>query len=215
MATLLLGNFGTNTITKKSKKQGENPFNSLYLIAILIFVGSLFSQFLESPSPRLKSDLAALAIGLVIALIAVAVFKFRRIWFRKRWVGGIEMQTLDALNGYDFEEACAEIFRRDGYRVEVTQRSRDQGADLILTGKGERIVVQAKRQASNVGNWAVQEALGAKGLHVASRAMVVTNSFYTKQAHELAVANAVELMDRHQLAALIAKVGRKQAALSD
>lgn len=213
---LLLGDSSSAAPKKKVGKHNTPWWVSLYGTALIVAgVGWATQTPQDGYTFFFNNALFVIPLIIVVSVASFQFWQFRNVWFRKRWAGGIEMQTLDALNGYAFEEACAEIFRRDGYRVEVTQRSRDQGADLILTGKGERIVVQAKRQVSNVGNWAVQEALGAKGFHAASRAMVVTNSFYTKQAHELAVANAVDLMDRHHLAALIAKVSRKQRALSE
>ena len=81
------------------------------------------------------------------------------------------MQAIDRMRGIEFEQFCAELFRRKGFKVATTQASGDQGADLILEGKNGRAVVQAKRSKSKVGNWAVQEVLAAKGFYAARRAV--------------------------------------------
>lgn len=77
------------------------------------------------------------------------------------------MRVIDQMEGYEFEKVCGEIYHKPGYRVKVTNESRDQGADLILEGPEGGVVVQAKRQASSVGNRAVQEIVAAKGLYKA------------------------------------------------
>ena len=96
------------------------------------------------------------------------------------------MHAIDRMRGIEFEEVCAEIFRRNGFKVATTKSSGDQGADLVLEGRKERAVVQTKRYKGKVGNWAVQEVLAAKGFYAAQRALVLTNSSYSNSARELA-----------------------------
>ena len=158
---------------------------------------------------------AAIQEGNWIANVAI-FFVLAGIWYylnvaikkwllQKRWLDGVEMNVIDEMPGHEFEEACAEIYRRLGYKVKVTKRTRDQGADLIMEGPSGRVVVQAKRQASAVGNWAVQEICAAKGLYKASHAVVITNNTYTIQARELADANAVKLVDRNDFVNMLVK----------
>jgi restriction system protein len=66
-------------------------------------------------------------------------------------------------------------------------------------------VVQAKRYGYKncVSLSAVQEVYGAKAYYRANQAWVVTNSYFTKQAKELAAACDVKLIDREELQALI------------
>jgi restriction system protein len=120
------------------------------------------------------------------------------------------MQAIDRMRGSEFEELCAEIFRRNGFKVATTKSSGDQGADLVLEGRKERAVVQTKRYKGKVGNWAVQEVLAAKGFYAAQRALVVTNSSYSNSARELAAANGVELLDRSDLAKMLVRAGRSR-----
>jgi restriction system protein len=103
------------------------------------------------------------------------------------------------MSGEEFENYLSEHFRKIGYRVKLTPKSNDYGADLVLRKGGEKIVVQAKRYQSKVSNKAIQEIVGALGYYNAQKAMVVTNSYFTKNACDLARANGVELWDRNVL----------------
>jgi len=99
------------------------------------------------------------------------------------------------MNGYEYELACAEYLRKKGFRdVSVTQASRDQGADIIAFRKKEKCAVQCKYYQSPVGNKAVQEVYAAATYYGCDRAIVMTNSTFTKGAIELAESLHVELM---------------------
>lgn len=111
----------------------------------------------------------------------------------------VTMYHVDAMNGYDFEKFLAEIFQTAGYDVEGTKLSGDQGADLFVTRFGKKIVIQAKNYSGSVGNTAVQEAISAKSFYACDEAMVVTNSYFTKSAIELANAASVRLIGRPDL----------------
>lgn len=101
--------------------------------------------------------------------------------------------------GIEFEDYLATHFRKSGYKVSTTPKSNDYGADLILKRNGETVIVQAKRYKEKISNSAVQEVMGAIGYYNADRGMVVTNSFFTVNATELAKRCNVELWDRNTL----------------
>ena len=109
-------------------------------------------------------------------------------------------------NGIQFEQYLKNIFEKLGYLVEVTKNTGDQGADLILTKNNEKTVVQAKFYSSSVGNKAVQEVVAALKFYNADKGMVVTNSYYTKSAIELAEANGIELWNKEVLENMILKI---------
>jgi restriction system protein len=113
------------------------------------------------------------------------------------------VEQIDRLNGYEFEGFLRELFSKMGYSVHHTPLSGDQGADLVIEKYGEKIVVQAKCYSGTIGNFAVQEIVAACLFYGAHRGMVVTNSYFTPAAIELASANNVELIDRKRLAELI------------
>ncbi|WP_374989412.1 restriction endonuclease [Priestia megaterium] len=118
-----------------------------------------------------------------------------------------DMPYIDKMDGRQFEIYLQILFRHLGYHPEVTKQSGDFGADLVMK-RDEKIVVQAKRYGykNRVSLSAVQEVYGAKAYYRANQAWVVTNSYFTKQAKELAAACDVKLIDREDLQALISAI---------
>lgn len=105
---------------------------------------------------------------------------------------------IDKMDGKTFEKYLKVKFEQLGYQVIRTKYVGDYGADLVTKKDGIKTVIQAKRYKGNVGIKAVQEAVASKGFYDSEKAMVVTNSFFTKQAKELARKNQVELWDRNE-----------------
>ena len=141
----------------------------------------------------------AIAAGLVVLLGIVGVAPaFFREQFRRSGI-----LSVDQMDGVTFEHRLESLYEFLGYTVETTKTSGDFGADLVLVKNGERTVVQAKRYSSNVGLEAIQESVAAKAMYQATKAVVATNSYYTKAARELAAANNVELIERPQLTAML------------
>ena len=106
---------------------------------------------------------------------------------------------IDAMDGREFEQALAELFRLLGYEVELTGAF-DKGADLLLTRGLERTAVQAKRSASSIGISAVRQLVDGMRRYGCARGLVVTNSFFTDQATECAEAWDIDLWNRRDLA---------------
>lgn len=106
---------------------------------------------------------------------------------------------VDKMSGRKFEEYLQSLLIAKGYNVQLTPASGDYGADLVLSSKGKKIIVQAKRYKSKVGVKAVQEIASAKSYYKADECWVITNNFFTEQAKKLAISNQVMLIDRKQL----------------
>src|SRR5215212_1893504 len=106
---------------------------------------------------------------------------------------------LDLMSGTDFEDYMAEIFRKQGYSVELTPKSGDQGVDLLLNKPGLRIAVQLKRYQGAVGNKAVQEIRSGVDYYEADEGWVITTSTYTRSARELATKLGIRLIDGSEL----------------
>ena len=101
--------------------------------------------------------------------------------------------------GEEFELYLAKLYENLGYEVFTTSKTRDQGADLVIIKNNKKAVVQAKHYSTPVGNKAVQECVGAIRYYSADKAIVITNSTFTKSAIELAKYNDVELIDGNAL----------------
>lgn len=110
-------------------------------------------------------------------------------------------------NGYEFETFVANLYKMLGYNViDVTSKSGDQGADVIIEKDYIKYAIQVKYYNNPVGNKAIQEVVAAKSFYKTDKAMVVTNSTFTPQAITLANANDVLLVDGNKLDELIQQV---------
>ncbi len=108
----------------------------------------------------------------------------------------------DIISGEHYETLCRNLLQAQGWRVDTTPMTGDQGADLIADAGGLRVVIQCKFYSKPVGNKAVQEAHAAVGFHAGDRAAVVSNATFTRSAQQLARANGVVLLHHDQLADL-------------
>jgi len=122
--------------------------------------------------------------------------------FEKKLESGKQVFKLGdfkSLSGYGFEEYLQKLFKYMGYKVIRTPITGDQGADLIISKDNEKTVVQAKKHTHKISNTAVQEIVASKKYYKADKAMIVTNSSFTKGAIELALVNNVVLWDGSKL----------------
>lgn len=144
-----------------------------------------------------NENTTATGITLIIALLFPALFKLWLKRHKKKKYLKSDLSKVDKMAGEEFELYLKAHFENLGYRVKHVGQTGDFGADLILTDKNKtKIAVQAKRYNSTVGVKAVQEIISAKSYYGCDKAMVVTNSFFTAPAIEMAQKCDVELWDR-------------------
>jgi hypothetical protein len=103
------------------------------------------------------------------------------------------------MNPFDYEQHCALILRNAGWDAHATQKSGDQGADVIARKGNVRIVVQCKLYSGTVGNDAVQQAFAAQNFQGANGAIVATNSTFSQSARQVAATTGVILAHHTQL----------------
>lgn len=135
-----------------------------------------------------------------VILGLVLIGKITRGVVLKRRLAASRIEEIDKMSGETFERFMEVLFSELGYKVERTRYVGDYGADLVVQKDKVTTVIQVKRCKGKVNIKAVQEAVAAKAYYNCQKAMVVTNSYYTKAAVELAQANGVELWDRERLA---------------
>jgi restriction system protein len=183
-------------VARKSKKQQKQIEELLKLLLVMVALGS----YLYTNSIIATGFIVGLAM---ILLVIFAIWKgnLKREKLRKSG-----MHEIDKMDGIQFEHYLKELFKSQGYIVEVTKASGDFGADLILKSKEKKIVVQAKRYTNNVGIKAVQEISAAMKYYNAHECWVVTNSYFTKAAEKLASTVHVRLIDRNELIDTILKM---------
>ncbi len=96
---------------------------------------------------------------------------------------------LYSLHPRKFEELVASIFKNNGFSVELTPETRDGGVDIIAVQHsaftGEVVsLIECKRYAPNqkVGIGVVQRLVGAVHQMRANKGIVVTTSFFSRDA---------------------------------
>lgn len=138
-------------------------------------------------------------LGIVIFMVILLIYKMKRSRIRRRYINS-GIYQVDKMSGEEFERYLKCHFEKLGYKVELTPKSHDYGADLIMSKGGERIVIQAKRYKESVGIKAVQEIIGALQYYKADKGYVVTNSkSFTKSAIELANNTSIVLWARKDI----------------
>ena len=113
------------------------------------------------------------------------------------------IKQIDYMNGYQFQSFLARLFEKMGFKIERTNLSWDQGADLLITKFSERYIIQAKRYREKVNNHAIQEVSAAIKHYKADKGIVITTNYFTKSAIELARSHQIRLIDRKELRLLI------------
>lgn len=112
----------------------------------------------------------------------------------------IDVLQLDKLSGEDFEKVVGELLKQHGFTsLEFTPKSCDFGADILAKSGEVKYAVQIKRSMGPVGIAAVQEVLGGMAYYGASKGMVITNSFFSTSAKELADRASIRLVSRDEI----------------
>ena len=115
----------------------------------------------------------------------------------------------------DFEYFIRELFDKmfnvNGGEVKVTQASHDGGVDAIAFDddpiRGGKFVIQAKRYNNVVPVSAVRDLYGTMIHEGATKGILVTTSFYGKEAYDFAQDKPITLIDGQALLGLLNKYG--------
>lgn len=112
--------------------------------------------------------------------------------------------SLDLMEGHDFEYFCAELLRKRGFQeVEVTKGSGDYGIDILAEKEGVTYAIQCKCYAAPVGVKAVQEAYAGRDYYDRMVGAVLTNQYFTTPAVEAAKKLKILLWDRGYLESMM------------
>lgn len=116
-----------------------------------------------------------------------------------------EMVDADMMDGLRFEKYVAELLKSRGYRhITLTERY-DYGVDIIAHKAGITWGVQVNRHKNIVKAEAVRQVVTALNKYKCQRAMVVTNSRFSRPASILAETNDCVLIGKAELADWIIK----------
>lgn len=111
----------------------------------------------------------------------------------------------------EFEELVAELFRQQGFDVELTPATRDGGCDIIASktmgSLPFMLIIECKKYSlqNPVGVSLVRSLLGVQSDRKANKAVLVTSSRFTKSAKEFAdrQQHLISLIDINDLLAMM------------
>lgn len=116
-------------------------------------------------------------------------------------------EKLYEINPRKFEELIASIFKDFGFDVELTKATRDGGRDIIANIKNSvyslLAYIECKRYApdNKVDVGIIRNVAGVHYLRKPSKSIIVTTSFFTKDAQEEAklIENQLDLKDYNDI----------------
>ena len=145
-------------------------------------------QLAESSLGRLLPERSRNALGLVGYHVNQRIVTvFAQVWddlIKRLAKNPDEMKNLSSRN---FEELIAEIWKKFGYNVELTKKTRDGGRDIVAIGgkvTAEKFLIECKKPvcASTVGVRPVRELYGVKMSEGATKAILATTAHFSKDA---------------------------------
>ncbi|MDQ1832831.1 restriction endonuclease [Massilia scottii] len=121
--------------------------------------------------------------------------------------GSVPELIANDASGQEYEMLCTKLLNENVWDARMTALTGDQGADIVATKNGTKLVVQCKYYTGNVGNDAVQQVAAARIYYAADIAVVVSNAGYTKSARQLAKSLNVRLIHHDEIPSIEARVG--------
>lgn len=187
-----------------SKKRKSEPgciatiFGYLIFVCIIALIIDLIRTHI---SERAKHNLMVVAIVIGVIIFISMVCSIYRKLHRK-----YTLKQLDKMDGHQFEYACADILKANGYKhVKVTRGSGDFGVDVIAEKDKVRYAIQCKRYNHKLDNTPIQEVVGGLAYYQCDKGAVMTNQYFTEPAKQLAQVNDIELLDRDTLSHMVDK----------
>ena len=102
---------------------------------------------------------------------------------------------LNSLSGTDFEDLVVVWLGDHGFKNISKTEYYDLGIDIVAIKNNTTYGIQVKRSKSMIGVNAIRAVQTALKAYDCSKGMVITNSYFTKNAKLLAKLNQVSLID--------------------
>jgi restriction system protein len=184
----------------RRKRQANSDLGEFLWYGFWILAFGLLSNV-----PWLKA-VAYLLVGIVIVILAWRAVRYFRI------TRPLSISQVDSMSGVEFERFIAKLLTHQGYVVKRIGGLDDFGVDLIASRGDRTHAIQVKRWSQPVTIEAVRAAIAGMNFHRCDRAVVITNSEFTKPAKDLARGTNCRLIDREMLAEEIRAWQEKERA---
>jgi restriction system protein len=208
----------------KLNRQNLSPVSAIIVIGLaaggIIFVGGsiliiaftsiLFSVFQFSNEFTFfvisfaALTLIAVTVAVIIGIFALFIYKYGK--YKKsleQKYRAMQIANIDGMSGIEFEQYLQRLLTYRGFSVNLTRATGDLGIDLIASGNGIKIAIQAKRYHSKVSRRAISDAVAGMSYYGCNKSMVITNNYFSSGAITLAKSTGCILINRDTLATWI------------
>ncbi|MDQ5982728.1 MAG: restriction system protein, partial [Patescibacteria group bacterium] len=177
-------------MARRRKRNDDVNISGLIVIA---FIGTVVGYHQNS-----KSIFWLSVLVLSIALLIV----FVQLWLHLRKQAKLQksgIHEIDIMSGLEFEKYLKLLLEQHDYsRVRLTGYY-DLSIDIIAEKDNEIWGIQAKRYKGTVGLDAVRQAVAAREHYKCTKSIVITNSYFTRNAKTIADSVGCTLIDRDLL----------------
>jgi restriction system protein len=113
-----------------------------------------------------------------------------------------------SLKGRKFEKELGHLFALQGYHVDFTPASGDQGIDLILTRRNVTTIVQCKAHSKPIGPAIVRDLYGTLMASKARSAILASTQGFTKGVYDFSKGKRIKLFSLQDIIRLAEEVGQ-------
>lgn len=184
--------------SKRTKiRYTSSVHDHLLFVGVIVLAALLYATRLNDYFVRSNTIVIGLVL-LTLLVLACLVMFIGRLQSQKKIMFSDSTQ-LDMMTGRSFERYIASLLPYQGFRRIRLTEYYDLGFDITAEKTDMKWGIQVKRHSNKVKMAAVQQAVAALKHYNCQKAMVITNSSFTKQAQRLAASNGCVLVDGHQL----------------
>ena len=154
--------------------------------------------------PNVKNYIVITVSVLICGFLFYLIGKYSFEWRGNRCFNA-HMVEVDYMDASKADYFLKPLFEAYGYNAEVIVKDDNMGGNLILSRKGIKTEVQAVCYGTNIDDFAIQQALERFANYKDSsyHKMIVSNSYFTKQAKKCAKKARVKLIDRDGLIEMV------------
>lgn len=187
----------------------EKQIKRITLIAKWL-MGIMFLLIFGIVAGWLSKTMTLISVICVIVVVIIGLGQYKERLENNSKSCESEILTItDLLKKYadcpqEFEEFCAELFRKMGYNAKTTAKTNDGGYDLWMEKNGVTYIVECKLYTSDiVGRPLIQKLVGANATQKADMMVFITTSGFSKPAKEYAVEQKIWLINGEELQRMI------------
>lgn len=110
------------------------------------------------------------------------------------WIKKTNLNFWMNLDGHQFEDSVAAVYRTNGYKAIVSKHGGDGGVDIILEKEGHRIAVQCKAHSAQIGPSVARDLYGTMNHLGISDGIIVSRSGFTSGVHSFVAGKPIRLV---------------------